>query len=158
MGLVGGISAFRGFLTRGWYEAQKEFWKSLNTNQMRSLKQWASRFLRQWYAFSKDLWEQRNYFLHHKNNFWLRQEAERKVNEQVIEQFNLGGNGIRDVDVHLVRDTDLSEMLMMDVKRKSQWVANVSTARKRQKIRDTNEMVRMRRFMKNWQSGIRDNG
>ena len=36
---LGGISAFRGFLTRGWYEAQKEFWKSLNTNQMRSLKQ-----------------------------------------------------------------------------------------------------------------------
>ena len=155
---LGGISAFRGFITKGWYEAQKDFWDSLSDSRMRSIKQWASRFLRQWYAFSQALWKQRNFFLHHKNNFWLRQEAERKVNEQVIEQFNLGGADIGDADIHLVQDTDLSEMLLLDVKRKSQWVANVTAARKRRKISESNEMVQMRRFMKNWQGGIRDNG
>ena len=155
---LGRLSAFQGFLSRSWREAQKDYWDSLDTPYTRSHRRWMTTFLRQWVAFSKDLWEQRNFLLHHKNNFEKRNEEEREVNQKIQDQFSLGTTGLRDNNMHLIEDTNLSEMLSFNLKRKSEWVENVSVARKRFKIVDSSEMSRMRKFLREWQMGIRDNG
>ena len=153
---LGPLSLFKGYISSHWRRAQSSFWESIQTNVRRSPNQWSCQFLRLWLSFAKDLWSHCNDFLHHKSNLQKRQEREMEVNVSVVAQFGKGVEGLMEKDVHLINDTNIETVLSMDVKKKTQWVDNkVSTRRKRARVEST-EMARMRRFLRDWR--IQENG
>ena len=83
----------------------------------------------------------------------MKNKEEAKVTASALALHSEGTGGLRPADRHLISDVSRDELEKLDVKRKAQWVDNVTSARKKLKQINTEEMVRMRKFFHNWQRG-----
>ena len=150
---LGRLSVFQGYQSKTWAKAQEAYWDSLPSSRRKSVRQWACMFLRQWYKFMRHQWDQRNDFVHRKNKTDMKNKEEAKVTASALALHSEETAGLRPADRHLISDISRDELEKLDVKRKAQWVDNVTSARKKLKQIDTEEMVRMRMFFRNWQRG-----
>ena len=149
---LGRISIFQGYVSKTLSLAQNEYWASLPTSKRRSIRQWSCLFMRLWLQFLRDQWEHRNDHLHNKSKEDQKRKKEAEINKKIIYQHSLGMSDLRKSDEYLIADKNKEELMVMDIKRKAQWVDQIESARKKIRIIETAEMPAMRRFMKNWQT------
>ena len=119
-----GTIGWEGFWTTGWEETQAAYLLSLQSNV--TVKHWMTEIIRHLWQISRDLSENRNSFVHDKEQGRL----VRSLNATIMEQFQIGVGSLLRPDRTLFR-RNLQTVLAYSISNKQVWVNRVMAARHR---------------------------
>ena len=128
-----------GILLRGWEHLQQKHYTSM-TYCMRKGPTWSKIITRSLLHIIHTLWLHRNKHLHDNDNpDYVTKEAE-KLQKEINQVYTQGTTGIAPTNQNIF-DISREEILQMPISRKRQWLASVSTAKKRTKVINLSQPV-----------------
>lgn len=134
-----------GFLVSQWASAMDQYLRSIQSKV--TIRRWMTAIIRKLWEISWDLWEQRNDYLHRRDESRLVAQ----LDADITTEFQLGSATVPRSSRHLF--TDLQSILVSPIPRRKMWLSRVVAARARYQhmiAQGQMEYSSERRFLHRW--------
>ena len=142
---IGWVNLWFGRTSCLWQTLQERYYR--HHHPTRSVQRWSAGLVTQLLGICHDLWIARNEVLHDRSP--TSRTAE-EVNASIQEQFQLGTDGLRYEDAHLIDSSPIDKILARSVEHKRLWLDSIVLAREQGIAALAAERNSMRGFMYNW--------
>jgi hypothetical protein len=149
---IGWTNLLEGCMANGWTDAQELYYRSIGSR--RSGLRWTVAIIKKLWDVAWDLWEQRNGFLHARENQEVLHDMV-NVDAEIRFQFQRGRQTLSRRSRYLF-DGEVEELLQTSIHTRQQWLASVTAARAMAVERQAQEdqgMAASRQLMRAWLAG-----
>jgi hypothetical protein len=149
---IGWTNLLEGCMARGWTEAQELYYRMIGSR--RSGLRWTVAIIKKLWDVAWDLWEQRNGFLHDREN---QETLHNMVNidAEIRFQFRQGHRNLPR-RVRYLFEGDVEDLLNTSIHSRQQWLASITAARAMANERQAQQdrgMAASRQLMRAWLEG-----
>ena len=146
---IGHANFLFGRLSRFWKESQRRYLSSMFPTKNYSADAWMKRLLCKLYRTVKPLWQYRCDQVHGIESVLTSKRETKELQKEIRCQYQLGTNGLRVADCHLL-SSSMTSILHASTKEQKYWDRTIKISRAYVQKRENNMSVGMRHIMKTW--------